>query len=60
MSVRFLSPGLDVMKDADMTIYACGKVFNGDEPVPARIIGGDGPDYAVARVILEGDLTTRE
>lgn len=47
--------GLDVMKDAD--IYAGGKVFIGDEPVPARTVGGYGPDYTVSRALLEGDTT---
>ncbi|KAK2903412.1 hypothetical protein Q8A67_008125 [Cirrhinus molitorella] len=41
----------------DFTIYASGKVFMGSELIPAYISEGEGPDYAISRVLLESDFT---
>ncbi|KAL2098215.1 hypothetical protein ACEWY4_007422 [Coilia grayii] len=50
-------PGLDFLRAANVTIQASGREFIDEEPIPAKIIGGEGPDYFVARVLLEKDVT---
>ncbi len=47
--------GLDFLQAANVTIHTSGKVFIAEELVPAKIVGGDGTDYHVARVVLETD-----
>ncbi|XP_060758004.1 uncharacterized protein LOC132868818 [Neoarius graeffei] len=49
--------GLDLMKAHDVVIHARGKVFIGNELVPSKIVGGDGADYSVARVLLREATT---
>ncbi|XP_038154197.1 uncharacterized protein LOC119791901 [Cyprinodon tularosa] len=49
--------GLDFLRAANVTIEATGRVFIAGEPIPAKIVGGEGPDYSVARVLLERDTT---
>ncbi|KAF4095435.1 hypothetical protein G5714_024513 [Onychostoma macrolepis] len=47
--------GLDFLQAANVTIHTSGRVFIAEELVPAKIVGGDGTDYHVARVVLETD-----
>lgn len=49
--------GLDAMQAADVTVFAGRQVFVGKEPVPTRVIKGDGEDYSVACVLLEDGIT---
>ncbi|KAJ8349814.1 hypothetical protein SKAU_G00249440 [Synaphobranchus kaupii] len=49
--------GLDLLRAADVTIQTSGRVFLEDELLPAKIVGGDGSDYSMARVFLEKDVT---
>lgn len=46
--------GLDLLQAANVTIHTSGRVLI-EELVPARIAGGDGKHYHVARVVLETD-----
>ncbi|KAF5891550.1 uncharacterized protein DAT39_018749 [Clarias magur] len=47
--------GLDLLRAANVTIHTSGRVFIEEELAPAKVIGGDGTDYHVARVVLEAD-----
>lgn len=47
--------GLERLQAANVTIHSSGRVFIEEELVPAEIVGGDGTDYHVARVVLETD-----
>ncbi|KAL7872017.1 hypothetical protein SRHO_G00070000 [Serrasalmus rhombeus] len=49
--------GLDLLRAVNVTIYASGKAFIENELLPAKIVGGEGPDYHMARVLLEKDTT---
>lgn len=44
------------MKAHDVVIYACGKVFIGEELVPSKVVS-DGADDCVNRVTLEQNTT---
>ncbi|KAI7811653.1 hypothetical protein IRJ41_008241 [Triplophysa rosa] len=37
----------------NVTIHTSGRVFIEEELIPTRIVGGDGADYHIARVVLE-------
>lgn len=48
---------LDLLRAANVTIHANGRVFIEGELLPDKIVGSDRPDYFVARVLLEKDTT---